>query len=252
MYYAIQYFWVRGTRLRVMTLLKRLSISCCTVILVCAAAKAGIIKDPSMGMEDGSFSSPILPGGNFIPDPAGGGSFGFFNPNSSFIVEIDFFTFLFPNLNPADVNTAFTCNSGPANPFFLNCGFQYFPSSGLLTIRFFGVNPSDAPEDPFDNEAGEEEGIPTIPPGCPVEPAAGTPCFGVGHFVITLNDGFVVDPGGGGTGGWSDPNLFPGGDATLFVSDVITASPEPGTMAMAAGALAAIAAWRRRRRRPAA
>jgi hypothetical protein len=213
-------------------------------VLVGGFCWAGTLSDPSMGVKVGSLSDPFLEGRLIVPVD-GGGVFGFYNPFSTFLTSLKFDLTIKTGLNPVDVSEAFVCNDantpgGNANPFFLNCGVAYNPDSGFLVIRFFGVNPPD--QDPPDHtEAGEQEGIPPLIPGCGPTPD-GPGCNVVGHFIITLNDDFAIQ--GPPSGGWSvakSPDLF-AADPVIRIGGV----PEPSSGAQLLAGLAGLGflAWR--------
>jgi hypothetical protein len=209
---------------------------------------AGTLSDPSMGVKVGSLSDPFLEGGSMVPTN-GGGVFGYYNPFSTFITSLEFDVTIKTGLNPVDVSKAFVCNDANtpgrnSNPFFLNCGVAYNQDSGLLVIGFFGVNPPDD-EPPGDSEAGEQEGIPPLLPGCALTPD-GPGCTGVGHFLITLNDNFAIR--GIPSGGWSvanSPDLF-ATDPVIRIAGV----PEPSSGALLFAGLAGLSflAWKSARR----
>ncbi len=224
----------------------------CAAAFLPVAAMAGPIKDPSMGIATDSLSDPITTATMFSPNGNGGGAFGFYNATGFFIRGLEFGTFILPDLTPQQLAGVFSCNDavtpGHANPFFLNCAIGYTPSTGELRIDFFGTFPEEVPGDATDSEAGEHEGIPPILPRCLDTPDA-PGCRGVGHFVVTLNDNYSRSPSG--TGGWSTtatPDIFLPGGPVFSVLRIDTA-PEPATIGLAFGALAALSglAWRRRK-----
>ena len=205
-----------------------------------AAAWAGTIKDPQMGIEDASFSPPIATGAMFVP-VNGGGTFDFQNDTGHTIISLTFLTTIGINLSPTQISDNFSCNqpaTGPtSDPFFLGCFIDYSPRSGNLTIMFSGVNPNEPGVEGCDTEVGEHEGIPTTVPDCP----------GVGHFLVTLNDNFAPT---GAQGGWGvDPTLFPNGTPTFTVANIGFDVPEPATWLLLTPALMGIGILSRRRRR---
>jgi hypothetical protein len=207
-------------------------------------AGASVIKDPdpSMGLDSGSLSDPISTQTIFRPIN-GGGVFGFFNAGTSLITQLIFQTTILPNLTPQQIAGVFTCNDANTqalpNPFFLNCAVNY-TQDGALRIDFFGVNPPTP--DPFGGDlVGLHEGIPPILPGCRNTPDA-QGCTDVGHFLITLNDGFLTT---GANGGWSPdrtPGVFTADGPTFGVAEIdLAGAPEPATAVLSLSALLALA-----------
>ncbi len=201
--------------------------------LISAPLLAGVIKDPSMGMEGGDLSDPITTNTVFAPTN-GGGVFGFFNPLPVPIAAITFETLILPHLTFTDLSAVFSCNDAStkgtsSNPFFLHCGVDYAFDTGLLTISFYGTNPFDGDEDGSDDERGEWEGIPPLAPGCAPPHQDDPGCRDVGHFLITLNDGFSIDPNNP-SGGWQNTpgsTLFLPGGPKFTPSQIDT--PEPAS-----------------------
>jgi hypothetical protein len=200
--------------------------------LLTVGARASLITDPDIGIEDGAFSDPIRVGTTFTPIN-GGGVFGFFNPSETFfIVKLAFQVPIAGGLSQQLIDANFRCES---DPFFLGCFFLYSPTAGTLDIEFSGTGLEG------------RQGIPPLPPGCAVDPHA-PGCGELGHFGITLNDRFALT---GASGGWSqarNPVFFPFGDPTFTTTEVQFA-PEPSSALLAAGALLAILGVRRFRRR---
>ena len=167
---------------------KQIVLGCIAVAILASSASADTMKDPAEGVESDNFSSPISKFvGQFDPT-ANNGVIGFFNDTGAIITSLSLHTNIATNLTTADISSSFSCNSGSADPFFLNCGFAYVSSTGSLTINFFGVNPSDGDEfNGRDAEIGEHEGIPPVPPACLPNPNA-PGCQTVGHFAFVFNE----------------------------------------------------------------
>ena len=215
------------------------------------AVWAGPIKDPQMGLDADSLSSPFTTGTTFAPNN-GGGVFRFFNPFPQFIVAITVETMIRPELTPQQLSGVFQCNdqltTALPNPFFKNCAINYTFADGTLDIRFFGVNPDNG-DDPFpETEAGEHEGIPPLRPGCTSATADSETCGSIGHFLLTLNTDFATT---GNDGSWltgpDNPIFLP--DGITFRVAQISLTPEPATAAMVFGALACLGIAKRRRSR---
>ena len=175
----------------------------CLFLGVVSGLRAGTITDPTMGVDAGSFSDPL--NSNTIITPInGGGVFGYYNATSSIITSLVFQTTITTGLTDDQIAAAFSCQQ--SNPFFLGCSVGYTKATGVLEITFSGVNPADGDET-TNNEVDEQEGIPPLLAGCELTPDS-LACNTVGHFVITLNDGFALT---GTSGGWSaaaNPDLF--------------------------------------------
>lgn len=200
------------------------------VFAFCAASWASVIPDPAMGVEEEVLSDPVSRGIVFTPGPNGGGLFGYFNDTGNIIVRLDITTVALPGRSPSLFQPpVFICNAGGTaefeNPFFLDCAFQYSPTSGYLKISFFGVNPLDG--DGLDGEAWDREGI-----GVACLTRCGDPEFG--HFAFNLNNGFSRTDNN--TGGWEDPEFFPPGPTVFLV--YVNGVPEPGTILLLLSGLA--------------
>jgi len=212
--------------------------------VLAVSSHASTITDPHMGVEDDSSSNPLNVGGTFAPNN-GGGVFKYYNNTGQAIINFLLFgTYMASDLNltSTELNGIFACNDastpGFPNPFFLFCSISYQNTSGLLSIFFYGT----LPPPPGGGGGGPDEGIPPLPAGCDSSNADTGPCLGTGHFLITLNDGFLPT---GSSGGWSQANnpvLFPNGDP-IFTIDAINynplSAPEPGSALLAGGALIA-------------
>jgi hypothetical protein len=198
-----------------------------------------------MGLESDSLSDPITVNTTFRPIN-GGGVFGFFNPTPLTIIALDFQTALKSGLDPATLVGVFFCNDANTpihpNPFFTNCALDYNPTNGSLVISFFGVDDdggiqtlskASSKDCEEDDPIFERLGILPLLADCAQTPDA-PGCTGQGHFVVTLNDGFVTT---GTSGGWSvaaSPFFFSQdpvfrvmriayGDGTVELADI----PEP-------------------------
>jgi hypothetical protein len=239
---------------------KRLILGYVTAALLISSASADTIKDPAAGVEADNFSSAISTFvGTFSPTD-NNGVIGFYNDTGSLIVSLSLHTTIAAMLTPADISSSFSCNSGTANPFFLNCGFLYDSSSGSLTVNFFGVNPPDGDElDGSDSEVGERQGIPPVPAPCLSTPDLGN-CIFVGHFAFVFNDGFqkagnVVNEWVPTTTSTANPNtlLFNGPPRfdppgfTIAAPGLSAALPEPGSFLLVGSAVFALARLSRRR-----
>ncbi len=221
---------------------------------IASVAGASIIKDPDpeMGLDSGSLSDPISTSTIFRPTN-GGGVFGFFNSSDSLITALIFRTTILPGLTQQQIAGVFNCNDANTealpNPFFLDCSVSY-TQDGTLRIDFFGVNPPTP--NPFGGDlVGLHEGIPPILPGCRDTPDA-PGCTDVGHFRITLNDGFVTT---GANGGWAPdktPGVFTADGPTFGVAEIdLAGAPEPATVVLSFSALLGLAGFGRlRKRRP--
>jgi hypothetical protein len=220
------------------------------ITTICGVARANGIIDPAMKVLYDEFSDSISQGLQFQPNSGGGGVFGFFNATGHSITELTFETLIQPNIDPTDIASAFVCNQGNFNPFFLFCRVDYLQASGRLTIAFWGTN--QAP-------AVDHLGVAPLPTGCTAANADSPGCTGSGHFAISLNDDFSLTPS---TGGWSEsvnPLLFPPGGPTFTVTEIqtmtgavpldIAAVPEPGTIWLVACALAGMTWIVNKRRR---
>lgn len=234
---------------------KQLFPRCVAILFVAGSAWAGAIQDPAAGVIDDNFSSPISTFTSFDPHLLPGGMLGLYNDTGYPIISLSLHTIINTGLTAADINSSFTCNSGPANPFFLNCGFTYVSSTGSLTIRFFGINSPDNDEDGgYDTESGEQEGIPTFNPGClPTPDAPG--CNQVGHFAFVFNNGFLTS-GADLVNGWVAGTTSTANPTTLLfrgqpVFDApgfsTTASPEPSSILLLGGGMFLLAGLARRR-----
>ena len=228
-------------------------LNCMAMALLAAPVWAGIVQDPTGGVEADNFSQPISTFSGHIDPTANGGVIGFFNDTGGILTELSLHTTIATNLTPADISSSFTCNSGTANPFFTNCEFDYVSLTGSLTLRFFGVNPSDGDEfDGTDAEVPEQEGIPPVVGSCLLTPDIPS-CNTVGHFSFVFNDNFLTS--GNVTNGWT-PNttstanpgtlLFNGPpmfDPPQFISD----GPEPSALLLLGSGILALAGLLRRR-----
>jgi hypothetical protein len=231
---------------------KRIVLGCFAVSLLAFSASADTMKDPAAGVESDNFSSPISKFvGQFDPT-ANNGIMGFFNDTGAIITSLSLHTTIATNLTTADISSSFSCNSGAADPFFLNCGFDYVSSTGSLTINFFGVNPSDGDElTGRDAEIGEHEGIPPVTPACLPNPNA-PGCQTVGHFAFVFNDNFqqtgnLVDEWVPTTTSTANPNKLLFNGPPLFDAPGFTTAPEPSSLILLGSAIFALARLSRRR-----
>src|SRR6516164_4101316 len=126
---------------------KRLILGCVALALLVSSAFADTMpQDPAAGVESDNFSTGISKFvGQFNPTD-NNGIIGFYNDTGAIITSLSLHTIIATNLTTADINSSFSCNSGAADPFFLNCGFVYDSVTGSLTINFFGVNRPDGDE----------------------------------------------------------------------------------------------------------
>ena len=232
---------------------KQIILACIAIaFLACSASADTMQQDPAAGVESDNFSSPISKFvGQFDPT-ANNGVIGFYNDTGDIITSLSLHTTIATNLTTADISSSFSCNSGTADPFFLNCGFAYVSSTGSLTINFFGVNPSDGDEfTGRDAEIGEREGIPPVTPACLPNPNA-PGCQTVGHFAFVFNNNFqqtgnLVDEWVPTTTSTANPNelLFDG--PPLFDAPGFTTAPEPSSLLLLGSAIFALARFSRRR-----
>ena len=232
---------------------KHLLSGCATIALLTASAWAGAIHDPAASVEADNFSLPISSFNHTFSPTDNGGVLGLYNDTGAIITALFLHTVINTGLTTADITSSFNCNSGTANPFFLNCGFDYVSSTGSLTISFYGVNPPDGDEfTGIDTEIGQQEGIPPLPARCLLNPD-NLDCNAVGHFAFVFNNNFL--PSGSEGNGWTTDTtstanpgtpLFNG--APMFDPPQFSTSPEPGTLLLLCGGVFALAGLSRRRR----
>jgi hypothetical protein len=201
-------------------------------------------------LED-EFSTAILLGSQFNPNLQGGGVFGFFNATGQTITELTFETMIQPGISGDIIDLAFVCNEGNSNPFFKYCRIDYNPTSGRMTIAFWGTN---APPTPV------QEGIVPLPLGCTVATADQPGCTGTGHFAISLSDSYDIHDTDGGWSFSENPSLFLPGGPTFTTTELqytfgaipqLTAAvPEPAMFGLVGLGLAGLAVSKRRRSRP--
>jgi hypothetical protein len=217
------------------------------------AALALADTDPKAGVEADNFSSPLSTFGAFNPT-ANGGVVDLYNDTGTILDSLTLNTTIATSLTNADIAQSFSCNSGAQNPFFMYCGFNYNPSTGGLSIDFYGVNPPDGDEyNGSDDEVGEQEGIPPVVGACLLNPDT-LVCNDVGHFAFVFNDDLSVagSPNNGwvaGTVSSANPGtqLFDG--SPVFAPPLFNAVPEPSTIPLLAGEVLALCglSWRRLR-----
>ena len=231
---------------------KRFILGCIATAFLASSASADTMKDPAAGVEADNFSTSISKFvGTFSPTD-NNGVIGFYNDTGALITSLSLHTTIATNLTNADISSSFSCNSGTANPFFLNCGFVYNSSTGSLTINFFGVNPSDGDEtNGRDAEIGEREGIPTVVGPCLLTPDA-PGCNVVGHFAFVFNDGFqetgkLVDEWVPTTTSTVNPNTLLFNGPPRFDAPGFTTAPEPSSLLLLGSAIFALARLSRRR-----
>jgi len=222
-----------------------------TLVSFAGSSQANGIIDPQMKLLEDEFSTAITQGSQFNPNLQVGGIFGFFNATGQTLTEITFETLVQPNLSQDIIDTAFVCNQGNSNPFFMYCRIDYNPSSGRMTIAFWGTRlpPSSI-----------QLGIVPLPSGCTAETADDPGCGPAGHFAVSLSNSFDInDP----DGGWSyseNPSLFLTQGPRFTVKELqytfgatpqLTAEvPEPAMFALVGLGLTGLAVNKRRRSRP--
>lgn len=213
----------------------RLPLACGLLIGLSSAAWA----TPFIGLDDPCSSPGVaLTLGTPLDVTNGGGVNCFFNPLSSFITDISFQTQIDPNLAglvPLEINpgAGYPIQCDPLN-FFKSCSLAYNSASGLLTVRFFGVNPSDHDRvtDPETGSA-ELEGIPPLLPGCTSDQGASSiphyDCSQKGTFLVTLNDNGSESTTA--TGSWGTVGLP---DGEVFTTSEVNGAtvPEPSTFVL--------------------
>jgi hypothetical protein len=203
------------------------------------------------GLDVGCCSDPITGLAPIALDTTGGGAHDYYNDTANRITELAFQTNIGAGqLELQDTTLAaflatFDCMS---KQYFKFCTTSYDDTTGLLTFDFNGVNPDgDDSGNPLDPELNigatiEDEGIPTLAPGCLATPdAAG--CTIKGHFFLSLNTDVSSSQTGVGT--WNK-YLQPGQDFSLVELNNV-AIPEPAAYEWAGLGLLLVAGFRARR-----
>jgi len=231
---------------------KRLLAALMPLVVLAASAWGDAIQDPKAAVEADNFSTPLSQFTGAFDPTSNGGVLALYNDTGAIVTSLSLDATIAKGLAPADIGSSFSCNSGPDNPYFLFCGFDYNTTTGALGIDFFGVNPPDGDElNGTSDEVGEQEGIPAVSAACLLAPEVDG-CNGIGHFAFVFNNDLSVV--GSGDTGWvptetsvANPNtpLFDG-PPTITVS-YSTSAPEPRSLLLLGGAVLALAGLSRRR-----
>jgi hypothetical protein len=185
---------------------------------------ADLITDPRGAVLNGGHSTGTGP--DFSVSPInGGGIFDFFNntnDNWTFINLVAQFGQGNLGLTSADFNC--TPAAGQISAF-LNCSFDFDPTTNTLHASYFGVVPPDdpVPATPAQNDGEPEDSSEGVAPG--------------GHFFVSLNTLVNGKEPAAPSGGWAG--------ATLTFS----ATPEPRTILLLLTAAGALLTRHRLRRR---
>ena len=105
----------------------------------------------------------------------------------------------------------------------------------------------------IDTEIGEQQGIPPVPAWCLLPDLTNLPCGSVGHFAFVFNNNFLFSGSEGN--GWTTDTLSSVSGKPLFLVPPMfdapqydTAAPEPGSLVLLGGGIAALVGLARKRR----
>ena len=186
--------------------------------------RADLISDPRGAVLNGGHSTGT--GTQFSVTPVnGGGIFDFFNNTNINWTSIDLTAHFGPGnlgLTSADFNC--TPAAGEVSAF-LNCSFNFDPTTNTLQASYFGVVPPDdpVPATPAQNDGETEDSSEGVAPGS--------------HFFVSLNTLVNGKEPTSPSGGWAGATL-------TFV-----ATPEPRTIILLLTAAGALLTRRRLNRR---
>jgi PEP-CTERM motif-containing protein len=199
------------------------------LLMVFLAGLCGAAWGQDFGLDLGCCSQPF--NGSVTLTTTGGGVFGFENDFETPITQLLFETTVKVGLGANYFDKK--CESG----FFQTCQDIYNNDTGDLQILFnTNFTGPDIGETTCDDEANEGEGIPSAL-GCPSP---------TGHFLITLNDGFLDTGSAGSWGG-----VIPNNESSLSIGVVQINNvnvPEPSSLGvLGLGGLFLVAGFVRRR-----